>query len=162
MKVLLEKIAEESMVCQHLLITIARERAVLTAGQLNDLVQVVEEKERLINRVEQLEGECRRLVANWARPSGLAPGTSSVDRPVRMGDDNSAELAKVTHSLAELARQVADGNRANAILLEHSLRTTRELLHGIASLGRGDGTYSMAGQPKSSVTIATALLNRHA
>jgi flagellar biosynthesis/type III secretory pathway chaperone len=158
-EVLLEKMAQEHAVCQSLLTLNADERAALIGGRLNDLAQVAEEKERLVNKIGRLEGECSRLVEDWANRQGIAPDAPTKMQLAMAGESESRELAEMTCNLTALVKQVADGNRANAELLQHSLQVTRELLHCITSLDCVDGGYSVAGQPQPFTAIGRPSLN---
>ncbi len=160
---LIEILGKERSACERLLALGAIERAAIISGRVDDLARAVEEKEQLISLVGRLEGDCSRLTREWARRLGVLSLGPRFERLLPVLDpDQHHELTTVSDSLALLAAKVADGNRADSALIADLLRVTRELLHGLLTIGYGDRGYSAAGQPQAGLAIASASINRHA
>jgi hypothetical protein len=157
---LIDALREERAGCERLMALNADERAALISGCIDELARVVEEKERLINLIGRLEGDCSRLTRGWARRLGVLSLGPRFERLLPLLDpDQREDLTTVSDGLALLARNVAGGNQANCALLSDFLRVTSELLHGLLTIGYSDRGYSAAGQPQADLAVAPASIN---
>lgn len=162
-KKLLETIAEQRSACEQLLEVVAAERTAIIEGRIDELAWAVEQKERLATRLDRLERERRRLAASWmeAREAQSPnPGFRAPIGPTR-GDEH-VEVTRASDELAAVFKQAAIGNRANAGLLQGSLRVTEGLLHGLCNVAANDCGYSPAGQPRDVLKVNSASINYQA
>lgn len=146
-KKLLETIAEQRSACEQLLDVMAAERTAIIEGRIDELAWAVEHKESLAARLDRLERERRRLAASWmqareAQPSGTGFKTSTGSAQLV----EQVELARANDGLADVFAQAANLNRANAGLLQESLRVTRGLLNGLCNVASNGSGYSSGGQ----------------
>ncbi|HMN01766.1 MAG TPA: flagellar protein FlgN [Geobacter anodireducens] len=120
------------------------ERASIVALQAERLQAAVEHKVQVVARMEELDDDCRKVIADEARARGLGEATLS---PLLTGTPSpeKAELAGLQARLSTLAREIRDMIAANRLLLEPSWVTVGRSLAFFQSRLTVAETYGHSG-----------------
>jgi flagellar biosynthesis/type III secretory pathway chaperone len=121
------------------------EREAIASPRTGDLGQRVERKQRLLDRIEQLEGERARLLTTLGlsvEPAALADEFAQVDP--------SGRLSRVWTELMESAAECRRRNDFNAGLVSVSLRDIEQALRILRGQEAQPGLYDPRGQAVSS------------
>lgn len=120
------------------------ERASIVALQAERLQATVEQKVQVAARMEELDGDCRRAIADEARVRGLGEATLS---PLLTGNPSpeKAELAGLQTRLSTLAQEIREMIADNRRLLETSMVTVGRSLAFFQSRLTVAETYGNSG-----------------
>jgi flagella synthesis protein FlgN len=113
-------------------------RALTDRGALHELEAVSETKNRLINRLAELDAQRDTLFKRLGLPAGWEEATQAMnDKP---------ELAQAWSQLQQISRVAQELNKRNGVLLEVHLRHTQRSLDALNAVINIDKTYDHQGR----------------
>lgn len=118
-----------------------RERTAIGAHDSGALEAVVEEKNRLLHRLNKLDGEREALLLQ----SGYADGAEGLQAYLA-SHDQDGELNALWETLTQHARRCRDKNRINGGLVDVSLNAVRQALQLLRGETEGTAVYDPRGQ----------------
>jgi flagella synthesis protein FlgN len=127
-----------------------REREAITLQRNPDLGQRIEAKQRLLGRIEQMEGERARLLT----ACGLPTDQEGLARELT-GADPSGRLGQLWAALTESARECRERNDVNAGLVALSLRGIEQALRIIRGQDAQATVYDTRGRTVASGAART-------
>ena len=157
LKQLIAVLDQQTLAAQALTELLARERSLLTGTDAAAVEAAAAEKATLLNRIEALETDRRRVLAIAGRGAGAA----EMERLCRglPGAPPAAVLGQVSdrwHRLVELMEQCREANEVNGAIVGLKQRQIRQLLN-ILRTGREDElTYGPGGLARSSAARGLA------
>jgi flagella synthesis protein FlgN len=118
-----------------------REQSVLTAGNIDELVLLTAEKDRLVDQLLKLDIRRNRCLAT----SGLPEGGKGVEAWLSVNPAEAA-VAGVWNNLLELARLARQLNHTNAVITSTWLQYTRQTLSALQGAAGQIMLYNPKGQ----------------
>ncbi len=134
---------EEAEAHRHLLDLAREEQRALVRGDVDGLRRTVSEQERVVSRVRDLERARRQLLELVAERVGRPVEALTLRELVPLSPpDVGRRLAEQRELLTQLLRELADVNKANALLIRSHLEHVQALVSVLA--GAAGGAASLA------------------
>ncbi len=148
-RVILGLLIQQESVYQHLLQLTEAEHEAILGGTPEELMAIVDQKERLIERLALLEAE--RIASVGRVAEGLGRHGNDVTLAALRDAWDAEELEQVTSVQARLmasVNRISELNRNNAKLLRSSLLMLNRWMDLIAGVQQATETYSKTGKQR--------------
>ena len=130
-----------------LLDALEHEKAALASANLPEFMIASEQKEAILNHLQELEYRRRRQTSQLGDALGLGSGEVTLRRLARyLEGKDAAKLLSSGEKLAKTLARIRESNRVNRRLISGSLGFVRDSLQMLQNLKRPSSTYHRNGQ----------------
>jgi flagellar biosynthesis/type III secretory pathway chaperone len=143
---LIETLRQQLSIYSHLYDLVAKEKEILVSAQIDQLNENNESKEKMLERLNELEGERRNQVRDMAVQLDLANEPKLTECLLRLPSPLRIELSKLRDGLVLAIERVAELNRSNEMLIESSLQNIGSAIYNLRGVAQGGVTYQKYGQ----------------
>jgi flagellar biosynthesis/type III secretory pathway chaperone len=141
-----EVLLHELRVCQAIQYLIEEERRVMTSGNVDGLLAVIEQKKNYLDEIGDLEEKCRLIVQDLAEISGVSsPSITLADLFPALQSDEADRLGRLRGRILEALREIRDMTYGNRALANSALKRVDSFQTFLLNLLQPTANYSVPG-----------------
>lgn len=135
---------------ERLLLLLQREKHIIIEGSLNDLIEVVGEKEGILRDLERLERLRLQEVGLLETARGKPTGSLTLTKLAEMvAEPDRARLISSRDRLEALSGSLTELNQINGLLIDRVLRQVGDLMTFLRHLTAPPSTYEASGAARA-------------
>ena len=130
---------------QQLKVTLDNEHEALSSQNLEKLNEFAEAKQLLIENLEDLDGERKKILAD----AGMELGKTGVEDYLSRFSSGKNELVRIWEAISKLSRECEKQNNVNGVIIESQRRRTETALDILKGNSGESELYSKKGKSVS-------------